>query len=206
MPGRLPIAILVGLAACTWALVLVVAGSEVGWEFAKPFSLVVGVISGALAGFDRWVWRWPGIRAAVGRPDLEGTYLGEVRSEWVNPESGAKPAPIPAALVIKQAYTALTVTLFTCENESVTLAASLECAADGRHAVVWMYRAEPRLAVRDRNSMHHGAARLNVAGAGRLNGSYWTDRKTQGEMEFSRVSTTRAADFTEAHALAQSTG
>ena len=44
MPGRLPVSILVGLAACTWALVLVVAGGEVGWEFARPFSVVVGVM------------------------------------------------------------------------------------------------------------------------------------------------------------------
>ena len=37
----------------------------------------------------------------------------------------------------------------------------------------------------------------------RLHGSYWTDRATQGEMDFSRVSRKRVADFAEAQGLAQ---
>lgn len=204
MPGRLPISILVGLAACTWALVLVVAGSDVGWEFAKPFSLVVGVISGALAGFDRWVWRWPGVRGVVGRPDLEGTYWGVIRSEWVNPETGQKHTPIPAAVVIRQSYTAITVTLFTADSSSSTIAAALDELPDGRFAVAGLYRSEPRLSVQGRSRMHHGGLRLHLAGPDtRLHGSYWTDRGTQGEMEFSRVSQKRSADFTEASGLSE---
>lgn len=204
MPGRLPLSILVGLAACTWALVLVVTGSNLGWEFAKPFSLVVGVVSGALAGFDRWLWRWPGIRTAVGRPDLEGTYWGVIRSEWVNPDTGQKPAPIPAAIVIKQTYTCITVTLCTAESTSSTIAATLDEGPDGRFAVAGLYRNEPRLSVQERSRMHHGGVRLHLAGPDtRLHGSYWTDRDSKGEMEFTRVSAKRAADFAEAKGLAE---
>lgn len=205
MPGRLPISILVGLAACTWALVLVVTGSSLGWDFAKPFSLVVGVISIALVTFDRWLWRWPFVRSVVGRPDLEGTYWGVIRSEWVNPETGQKPAPIPAAIVVKQSYTGLVLTLFTAESASSTIAATLDEGLDGRFAVAGLYRNEPRLSVQERSRMHHGGLRLNVAGeAGeRLDGSYWTDRGTQGEMAFSRVSVKRVGDFAAAEALAQ---
>ncbi len=207
MPGRLPISILVGLAACTWALVLVVTGSTLGWDFAKPFSLVVGVISIALVTFDRWLWRWPGIRSVVGRPDLEGTYWGVIRSEWVNPETGQKPAPIPAAVVIKQSYTGVVLTLFTVESSSSTIAATLDEGPDGRFAVAGLYRNEPRLSVQERSRMHHGGVRLHLAGPDtRLHGSYWTDRGTQGEMEFSRVSRSRVADFAEAKGLAEGPG
>jgi hypothetical protein len=206
VPGRFPITILVGLAACTWVLVLIVEGSKVGWDFAKPFSLVVGVISVALAAFDRavWqaVWHWPGVRKMVGRPNVEGTYWGAVRTEWVDPTTGQKPPPTQAALVIRQSYTALTLTLFTDESASSTIAASVHQEADGRFLVASLYRNEPRLSVQERSRMHHGAVRLHLAGPdSRLHGSYWTDRSTHGEMEFSRISPKRASDFTEAKGM-----
>ena len=205
MPGRLPISILVGLAACTWALVLVVAGSEIGWGFAKPFSVVVGVISVALAGFDRWLWRWPLVRSVVGRPDLQGTYWGVIRSEWLNPDGGQKPEPIPAAVVIRQTYTTTTLTLFTAESSSTTIAAALYEGPDGRFAVAGLYRNEPRLPLQKQSRMHHGGIRLHLAGTGtdtRLDGNYWTDRSTHGEMDLVRISRLRASDFTEARAVA----
>ncbi|MBL8725277.1 MAG: hypothetical protein JNK49_14610 [Planctomycetes bacterium] len=203
MPGRLPISILVGLAACTWVLVLVVAGGEVDWWFARPFSFVVGVISVVLACFDRWVWRWPGLRAAVRRPDLGGTYWGVIRSEWVNHETGLKPTPISAAVVIRQTYTALTVTVFTADSFSSTIAAELSEEPDGRFSVAGLYRNEPRLSVQDGSRIHYGGLRLYLAGPDtRLHGSYWTDRDTKGEMEFTRVSAKRAADYVEARGLA----
>ncbi len=203
MPGRLHISILVGLVACTWAVVLVVAGSEIGWEFAKPFSLVVGFISGVLACFDRWLWRWPLVRVVAGRPDLEGTYWGRIRSEWVDPATGQEVVPISAALVIRQSYFNIIATVFTEESASTTIAAALDRASDDRFTLSVVYRNEPRLSLQDHSRIHHGGVRLQLAGPNiRLHGSYWTDRNTKGEMEFTHVSRNRATDFEEGKAIA----
>lgn len=207
MPGRLPIAILVALAACCWLLVLVILGTTADIGFFKPFAVVVGFLSLGLAAFDRWGWRWPGIRRITGRPIVEGTYRGEIRTEWASPASGEPPEPVAAALVIRQTFTAMTVTVFTAESTSESLTASLDEAADGRFSVVGLYRNEPRLSVQDRSRVHHGGLRLQVAGAAkdRLQGSYWTDRRSQGELELHWVSEKRASDFVEAEGMTAET-
>ncbi len=207
MPGRLPLSIMIALGACVWALALILFGVPVHAEFVKPFAVVVTVLSLALLGFDRWLWRLWGVRALVGRPVLVGTYWGEIRSEAVTAPTGLKRAPIPAALVVTQTCTTLAVTVFTEESSSVTLTASLEKGTDGRFSVVGLYRNEPRLSVQDRSRSHHGGLRLHLAGGTtpRLEGSYWTDRGTQGEMEVRRVTTNRAPDFAAARALVPTT-
>lgn len=203
MPGRPLVTVITLLVACTWALVLMIGGVEVGWAHAKPLSMCIGVVSLALAGFDRWLWRLPGIRRLAGRPLLEGTYWGEVRTESIDPETKRKRDPIAAALVIRQSYSGIVVSLFTAESRSATLTASLDEDASGSFGISGLYRAEPRISVQHRSRTHHGALRLTVAGGDtRLSGGYWTDRESQGELEFQRVATRRAADFDEATALA----
>ena len=206
MPGRIPLSILVALAACTWAVVLVALGADVELGFFKPFSIVVGVIATALAAFDRWVWRWPGVRALHGRPQLAGTYWGEIRSDWKDRETGQKVGPIPAALVVGQTFTGLSVSLFTAESSSATVAASLVDGSDGRQLVAGLYRNEPRLSVQERSRVHYGGLKLDIGGEAedRLHGSYWTDRGTSGELDFQRVDSKRARDFEMARALSAS--
>lgn len=204
MPGRPLVTIIMLLAACTWALVLMISGVDVGWTHAKPLSFCIGVVSLALAGFDRWLWRVPGIRRLTGRPLLEGTYWGEVRSESIDPETQRKRDPVAAALVIKQTYTGIVVSLFTAESRSATLTASLDEDASSSFEISGLYRAEPRISVQHRSRTHHGALRLTVVGGDtRLSGGYWTDRESQGELEFRRVTMRRAGDFEEAKALAE---
>lgn len=202
MSTKLPVKIVVGLAACTWALVLFVQGAPVNPAFFRPMSIVVGLVSTTLAVFDRWGWRWPVLRRLVGQPDLEGTWIGEIRSAWVNPLTGLQIGPIRAALVIRQTFTTLTVTLYTKESQSVTTAASLLEEPDGRFAVTGIYRNDPRLSVQGRSRPHFGGLRLQAVGTGedRLVGSYWTDRCTSGEMEFRFVERARARDFEAAEA------
>lgn len=202
MPGRTPVSIVLGLAACVWALVILVAGGEVGWQHAKPFSLVVGVISLALAAFDRWIWRWPVVRGFVSRPDLEATYWGELKSQWVDPKTGEPPKPIAVAVVITQRYSRLALTLFTEDSQSSTIAATLDQGADGRFAVLGIYRNEPRLSAQPRSRIHYGGLRLDLAGSGTtLKGSYWTDRGSCGELELARLSSECAHDFGEAERM-----
>ena len=203
MPGRLPLSILIGLAACTWALVLFILGSDVDATFFKPFSVVIGVIAGALAAFDRWVWSWPLVRSVHGRPHLGGTYVGEIRSDWTNPETGEQPPPIPAAIVIAQTFTGLSVALCTAESASTTVAAALVGTSDDRQLVAGIYRNEPRLSIQARSRVHYGGLKLNVGGQSgeRLHGSYWTDRGTSGELDFTFLARVRAKDFESASAL-----
>jgi hypothetical protein len=64
-------------------------------------------------------------------------------------------------------------------------------------SLAWVYTNTPRVLVRDRSTVHNGAATLRVSMAPelRLEGEYWTNRKTTGEMVFHREAATLADSF-----------
>jgi hypothetical protein len=206
VPGQFPLSILVGLAALTWlAVAVALYGASPDPAFFKPMSFVVGVVGTTLAAWDRFVWRIPKLSAVHGIPDLNGTWVGELKSNWKDPTTGVSPGPIPIVIVIKQTYTAMTVATHTAESSSNSVAAGMHTEPDGRHAIVSLYRNEPRLSVQDRSRIHYGGVRLNLVGSeDHLQGPYWSDRGTSGEIAVRFVSRTRVLDFTAGQALAGS--
>jgi SMODS-associating 2TM, beta-strand rich effector domain len=61
----------------------------------------------------------------------------------------------------------------------------LDRTGDGVYGLYSIYRNTPRLSVRHRSPIHHGALMLDISGepASQLEGFYWTDRRTMGELE-----------------------
>jgi hypothetical protein len=197
--SRAPLTIVVLLGMGVLALVLSGRGWIVPVSFFEPASVVVSVLYAALLLWDAWLWRmrllhpWP-----VRRPDLEGTWRGEIK----RPEG----APIPIYMVIDQTWDRITYRTFTEESRSASVTASLG-EVDGQFLLAALYRNEPRLSLQERSRAHRGAAWLHVHGppAGHLSGSYWTDRETWGEIRFERVSDRVASDYARAVALASQT-
>lgn len=207
VPGQFPLGILVGLAACTWfAVAVALYGASPDLGFFKPMTLVSGALAAVLAGFDRWVWRIPGFASVHGVPDLNGTWHGELRSMWIDPATGASPAPIPILVVVRQTYTAISIRTFTAESSSVSIAAGLVAEPDGSLVLTYLYRNEPKLSVQDRSRTHHGGVRLALVGeADKFEGSYWTDRTSKGELSLRRVGRKAVLDFEAGKKLAETT-
>lgn len=204
MIGRFPLTVLVVLGAGIWALVLAGHGWVIPTAFFTPLSLTVGALVCILLVFDRWAWRWPGVSLASSRPDLRGTWMGEVRSDWKD-ATGSTAAPIRASLVVHQTYTEVHLRMLTAESESVSLATSLRKTPDGRYVLTAVYLNQPKIEVRHRSPIHNGGLKLQVSGEGdRLLGEYWTDRGTCGSLDFGPVSRVQALDFQVAEKLAAS--
>jgi hypothetical protein len=203
VPGKFPLSILVGMAAMTWFLVAVgIFGAPASSAFFKPMSIVVAILTGVLAGWDRWVWRIPRLSLVHGVPNLNGTWKGQLTSLWTDPETGEVPAPIPIVFVVRQTYTSVTVRTFTEESTSVSVAAGLTTEPDGRHVLAAMYRNEPKLTAQERSRPHHGGVRLAVSGnEDKLEGHYWTDRGTSGEMMLVRAGRKHVLDYAAGVAL-----
>ncbi|MCB9689731.1 MAG: hypothetical protein H6735_32130 [Alphaproteobacteria bacterium] len=197
VPGQFPLGILVGLAACTWfAVAVALYGASPDLGFFKPMTLVSGFLALVLAGFDRWLWRIPGLVHVHGVPDLNGTWKGELRSMWIDPATGASPPPIPTFVVIRQTYTAISVRTFTVESSSVSIAAGLVAEPDGSLVLTYLFRNEPKLSVQDRSRLHHGGVKAALAGeSDKLKGSYWTDRASKGELSLVRIDKKPVLDF-----------
>jgi SMODS-associating 2TM, beta-strand rich effector domain len=168
-------------------------------EWLSPIGPAVAAASIGLWLFDRFLWRWPGIRRLVGRPVLHGTWHGELTSDWVDPETQRRiPADPDVLLVVRQRFWRVSVRLLTKESASSSILANFNADADGVHQLIYVYANTPRSELRDRSELHYGAV---VLGAPRdpneaLEGHYFTDRKTRGEMCFRR----RFAARVETHA------
>jgi SMODS-associating 2TM, beta-strand rich effector domain len=159
-------------------------------EWLSPIGPAVAAAGGGLGLFDRYVWRWPGVCKAVGRPVLHGTWHGELASDWVDPhtQQGIPVDDDVFLVVVRQRFWQVSVRLLTKESASASMLATVKADADGVNQLVYVYTNMPRQRVRHRSEVHYGAVVLGAPhdrGAG-LEGNYFTDRNTRGEMRFRR--------------------
>lgn len=188
MINKLQLRILFGIAIAIWAAMLYISGEPVYVAILKPANHVLLAITLLLTTYEKWLWRWPLIKLIVKRPDLNGIYQGTIVSEWIDPATGKKLPPIPAFISIRQTLLSMQIRQYTVESGSSSVVADIINDHDGRYDLIYTYRNEPRSSVRDRSQIHYGSAKLLIQADNRqLNGAYWTDRNTKGEMHFGHI-------------------
>jgi hypothetical protein len=135
---------------------------------------------------------------------LRGTWKGQLVSTWVDPVTNQGRGEIEAYLVIRQTYFTIDVRLLTAESGSVTLSANIVDDGQGVHTLAVLYRNTPRALLRHRSPIGHGGMLLYVRGtpAYRLDGEYWTDRNTKGELTFTARTHEQLHDFEHAKGAA----
>lgn len=143
-------------------------------------------------------------RPVIG-PDLNGTWQGEIISNWEDPGSKRKLDPIAVFMVIKQTGNDLQMRLLTSESSSSSMVSTIKPEADGRWSIHGTYLNEPKLLLCERSPIHHGGIMLHIGGPPptTLAGQYWTDRNTKGEMTLRLISRATADDYVTAKALAR---
>jgi hypothetical protein len=186
-PSRLFIQALVLLVAAVYLVSYLIRGLPTSELFA-PIGAAGAVSSLFVLAFDHILWRIPKIgRKLSKRPDIRGTWRGRLASNWENPETGQRIDPDPEVyLVVRQTFWSVTANLITKESKSCSTTATIEDDGCGQHQFVAQYRNTPRASVRERSEVHHGSFKLDIGGepVDRLEGYYWTDRNTMGELEF----------------------
>ena len=170
-------------------VVVAIAGFGLATKAGVPLTRpIVNVLVGAPATaalvmtlFDLYVWRV----GPVGAPILHGTWRAVVRSQWLD-ENGDRVPDLECFLVIKQVSTAVWITLLSPTlSRSVSVASSLERGSAGQYTLAWTYRNEPLVADRMTSPRHMGGAIIEGVTKRRprsLQGRYWTDRGTAGDL------------------------
>jgi hypothetical protein len=203
-PSRILIQAIVLVVAGVYLVVFLVRGLPTAELFA-PVGAASSVASLFVLGFDHYFWRLPMFgRKLSRRPDLRGTWRGRLASGWENPEIGKQIDPDPEVyLVIRQTFWNVTAHLITKESKSCSTTAAIESDGCGHYQLVAQYRNTPRASARDRSDVHYGSFKLDIAGepVGQLEGFYWTDRKTRGDLDFDRRSKRLVETFANAQAL-----
>jgi hypothetical protein len=186
-----------------WVAVLYASGVPVTSVWLKPFSTVTTIVLFLVVAFDLWLWKLPLLHGwFVKRPVIEGTWKAALRSNWSDSESDRSTQAIEGYAIIHQTFSKLSIRLLTEESSSELVGAEIVCSVDGMYCVSGVYRNEPRYGARGRSPIHYGAVWLKVIDEPihKLQGHYWTDRRTAGEMELTDQRKKRLQDFRSAQA------
>lgn len=202
MPFKLSvysIAVIVGLA---WGILLVVNGFLVPSLFwLRSLSFVTGTAIFSLILFDVWFWRLSFLRGwLIKRPFIGGTWKTSIYSHWPDSLEGNTIKSIEGFMSVHQTFYSLSMRLMTSESTSELFGSEVKYAEDGVIKVVALYRNEPKISVRDQSAIHNGAFILTVIGdpPTSINGHYWTDRNTRGELKLEGKIGKKFADYDEA--------
>jgi hypothetical protein len=188
---NLRVRIAVGITAAVWLVLALLADESISPTPLRIYSVAGAIVTIVFLLWEKQIWRWRRIRRFTGVPLVSGTWRGQIISSYE--ENGKSVGSVPAFLHISQTASSVVVTLFTQESSSTSERAALIAGEDGHWRLTWQYANTPRHSVRSRSTRHLGAAELKVGalqGEG-LDGSYFTDRQTGGEMKFTEWSPRR---------------
>lgn len=180
--------LLVGVSAVAWVSLAYVSGLDLSKikDFFVLIPKVVSIDLLVIAVFVKWGWKCKIFRGwLVPFPNLHGTWTGLIYSDWKNPETGEKPAPIPVMLTVNQSFFHISCMMCTSEMESSSYSEGFLIDSDRQlKKVAYSYTSKPRLSLSERSIPHDGTAVFQIIEKPKqkLKGRYWTERLTKGEI------------------------
>jgi len=181
--------VLVTLSALSWIAIAKI--NEIDLSVAASFfSLIPKVVTIDVIFiflFTKWGWKIPIFRNwLVPFPNLSGTWTGLIYSSWNNPDTDDRPDPIPVMLTIKQSFFHISCRMTTSEMESQSYIEGFQISEERQvKKLAYTYTSKPRILLNNRSVPHDGSIIFSILESPerKLHGSYWTERKTVGEIK-----------------------
>lgn len=160
----------------------------------KWISFVISIVGVVMVGAAELLWFrlarvFPFMQTKM-FPDLNGEWIGHLKSTWINPDTGTLLPPIETRLKISQTFFTTSVTLETGESFSKSTRVFLEPDyANRRYRIWYSYNNDPQAQFQRRSSPHEGVSFLDLdwdKDRNRLTGTYYTARKTTGDIDVRR--------------------
>ena len=183
--SRIGISVAVAIAVGLWALYLAIADDRAfTWADAAPFGTVVAILVVLGLFFEYRLWRAAGIRSLIGRPDINGTWKGEMVSNFKDGDGNVIP-PIPCYAAVEQTFSELKLHMMTEQSESWLVASDIRKSnTSGGYQIVGIYTNQPGIHLREQSQIHRGTVWLESHGPKAnptsLTGEYWNDRYMKG--------------------------
>lgn len=176
--------ILIGIVIITCIFkFLITERDEMNIAFAIDcFSTSVTICTLVSILFCSYLWKLKFFKSwFVQIPNLNGTWKGTLISTW----EGSN--PIDITLEIKQSLFKISCVMITSESKSESISCDYIIDEDNqKNKLTYIYINKPKSIHRDRSAIHYGSVILEID-KNTLNGSYWTDRKTIGDIELIRL-------------------
>lgn len=197
------------IVSAIYSIVLFTLGFELPswWRFVVSFLPTLAVLG--VVAWDLWIWRLPGMQRLVRRPDLRGLWRVKLTPHTDShiPEGGNR-GPIDAFLEVKQSFWAVHLRLYTDQSASKSTATSwLPAYESSVDNLTFTYDNIPKMSESHRSMRSAGACNLNPTSLkpDEVEGTYFTDRFTKGDMVLRLVDrTTGYPSFTAATNYADS--
>ena len=156
------------------------------WTALRTTYRTVPILLALWLPFVLWAWKWRIFRNwLVPFPCLEGTWQGHIQTTWKDPRTGEIPGPIPVILTIRQSFVRISCVMRTAEMTSRSYFGDFWIDSNEQvRKLSYCYTSVPSIALVGRSQVHDGAMTLELIGdpVSRLRGTYWTARKTTGEV------------------------
>jgi hypothetical protein len=139
-----------------------------------------------VVAYEKWLWKLPFVLKTHTRPLLSGLWKVTIQPDPDSkiPRDGNR-GPIEGYIVIEQTLWTISIRQYTVESESNSLASTFFRRFDSRQQTLsFTYDNEPKRRHQKRSPRSIGACELYVTqGApSKVNGRYYTDRFTAGEL------------------------
>lgn len=158
------------------------------WGIIKQIPNIVTIDLILISVFSLWGWKLKMFKGwLVPFNNLNGTWIGEICSSWINDEIGERVESIPAMLTIKQNFFQISCKITTKEMESHSIIEGFVIDKKSQiNQLTYTYTSKPIILLQERSTTHEGSVILNIINKPdkKLLGKYWTDRKTNGTMSF----------------------
>lgn len=180
--------LLVGFSAVAWFGLSLATGQSLAnaQSFFKLIPNVVTIDLFIILIFTKWLWKCRIFKGwLVPFPNLNGTWIGQIESDWKNPETGQTTPPIPVMLTVKQSLLHISCVMHTAEMKSYSFSEGLHIDSEKQiKQMAYIYTSKPRITINQRSLPHDGAIVFDIIESPmkKLCGRYWTERKTTGEI------------------------
>lgn len=137
----------------------------------------IGITVILMGVYNAILWRYNPLEKM---PRLMGKYSGHIEFNFTGTlESKA------VNVIIKQTALTVSVKITTDEITSNTITSNL-VEENGEYVLYYTYITNPRSRHSEENPIQHGTCRLTEDGDSKMLGTYWTSRKTIGDIELEK--------------------
>ncbi|MBP6390549.1 MAG: hypothetical protein KA175_02885 [Flavobacteriales bacterium] len=185
------------LAAVAFALM---AWKLDNWEMSKTWPMRLS--SSISLPFFFWIyfikygWRQKLLSWIAPRPNVRGTWVGHLESNWAPNQPVLYQNVLPIAMSIRQDFFGIVIKSFTQRAEGTSVFAQAAHRVEAAETVLaYIYSLRDEFSAGSGRQQGAGFLRVVRGTHDEMNGEYWTNTKTQGRLLLRRVSSEEIASY-----------
>ena len=198
---RIIICTTVVIAGLTWCICYVIGKFDAfSLDNLKAISLAISLSTIFWFFFFKWGWKWPYLKKLLYKPNINGTWIGEFKSDWKD-ENGNELPPGKFVMVIRQTWLSFSIRAFSELQKTQSYVEAL-IFDDSKGTKYFAYFYFGRRTTFENHATRQGAAQIDVQESDSikmLEGDFWTCAGTTGFIKVRQVSST---DFVESFSQA----